>query len=139
MANQRQSPLVTFLLVAVIVIAIFLVVRASLPKESPRLMSDWTCEEHGYQFVAPAEPGPIKCPKHGDEAVQTIYYECSVHNHRFEAYRTKPATGKEGTMPPVMLYKVPGGKWTKSMEPPKIVCPLGNDDPETLKYSPAKS
>lgn len=144
MANQKQNPLVLFLLIVVIVIAIFFIVRAALPKRSRPVMADWTCEGHGYQFVAPVEAGPIKCPKHGDEAVRTIYYECSVHGHRFEAYRMKPAvpvTERREGAPPEMyetLCKVPGGEWTKSMAPPRIICPHGNDDPKTLKYSPPK-
>lgn len=145
MANQKQNPLAVFGLIAVIVIALFFVVRAALPKKYPRPLADWTCEEDGYKFVAPVEAGPIKCPKGGGEAVRTIYYECSVHGHRFEAYRIKPAVpvakGEKGMLPQMygMLYKVPGGEWTKSMEPPRIVCPHGNDDPATLKYSPPKS
>jgi hypothetical protein len=143
MANQKQN-LVVFGLIAVIAIAVFFVVRAAMPKRYPRAMADWTCVNDGYKFVAPAQPGPIKCPKDGGEAVQTVYYYDSVHQKRFEAYETKPVPtpgGAEKGIPPGiygMFYKVPGGKWIKSMTPPRVVSPYGKTNPNALKYSPPK-
>ncbi|NOX96828.1 MAG: hypothetical protein GXO98_01940 [Nitrospirae bacterium] len=132
MAGKKQNPLGMFILLAVIAIAILLIVRSAKHKLPPQIMADWTCEKDGYKFVAPAAEGPIKCPKDGGDAVLTIYYYCSVHKHRFEAYETKPSKGGP-------LIKYPGGKWTKLTGPPKIVCPLGNSDPNTLKPSPPGS
>ena len=131
MAGKKQNPLAIFTLLAVIAIAILLIVRAGKPKQSSKLMSDWTCEKCGYQFVAPVQEEPVKCPKDGVEAVRTIYYYCSVHDHRFEAYRIKKGAGG------APLIKIPGGKWENSTGAPKIVCPLGNSDRSTLKPSPA--
>ncbi len=143
MANQKQN-LVVFGLIAVIAIAVFFVVRSAMPKRYPRPMADWTCLKDGYKFVAPAQPGPIKCPKDGGEAVRTVYYYDSVHGKRFEAYEMRPVPAPAGAAkeaPPGiygMLYKVPGGKWMKSMEPPRVISPYGKTKPEELKYSPPK-
>ncbi len=142
MADKKQNSLMAVGLISIIVIALFFVIRTASPKKPSETMADWTCEKHGYQFVAPVQLGPIKCPKHGGEAVRTVYYECSVHNHVFEAYRVKPANPvrrreeneQQTYEQEEMLYKVPDGEWTKEF--PKIVCPHGNDDRRTLKYSP---
>ncbi len=138
MSKSGQSPVGIVVLLLVIAVVIAFMIKASRPKSYPRPMVDWTCEECDHRFVAEVHHDPRACPKCGGEAVRTLYYYCSVHDHIFEAYRIKrdPDMNREIIGPGMgMLYKLPGGEWTKGY-PMEITCPEGNSDPETLKYCP---
>ena len=134
---------VVFLLLVIIIAIAFIVKRTTTPKAKPRLL-DWTCEECGHRFVAERNNGqPRVCPQPecGGQAVRTYYYYCSVHNHLFEAFRSKPNPevdsdiGEVERLDMAFLYKVPGGQWVTEYPKP-ITCPQGNSDPKTFKYCP---
>ncbi len=139
MRKSGQNPTAIVVLLLVILVAIAFVIRTSRPKRYPRPMVDWTCEEYNHRFIDEAQRDPRACPECGGEAVRTLYYYCSMHDHLFEAYRTKPDpdVDPEKMMGPQMgtLYKFPGEEWTKGY-PMDIACPEGNSDRKTLKYCP---
>ncbi len=140
--KKGGSSVVVVVLLVVIAIAAAFIIKAAIPKRYPRPNVDWTCEACDYKFVAEAQAKPMVCPECGGEAVRTYYYYCSVHDHVFEAYRSKPnpdVTPEEmGPPEEMMLYKLSGGKWTTEF-PAKIRCPKGNSDPETISYCPPGS
>ena len=142
MADQKKNPVTVVVLLVVIAISLAFVIKAAIPKRYPRPQVDWTCEACGAQFVAESKAKPSVCPECGGEAVRTYYYYCSVHDHVFEAYRSKPNpdVSPEQMGPPerMMLYKMPGGEWEAKF-PAKITCPEGNSDPKTLSYCPPSS
>ena len=144
--TQKQNPVTVVVLLLVIATAIAFFIRSALPKRYPRQKVDWLCETCNHQFIDKSQTEPMKCPKCGAEAVRIYYYHCSLHDHIFEAYRSKPdpdAIPEEfglHEMPPPehMLYKAPGEDWTKSF-PKKIACPEGNSDRKTITYCPVSS
>ncbi len=143
MRKSGQNPIAIVVLLLVIAVAIAFMVKASRPKLNLRPMGDWTCEECDHTFVAEAQHDLRACPECGGQAVRTLYYYCSVHDHVFEAYRSKLDPGVDPNQilgPPemAMLYKLPGGEWTKEY-PMEITCPEGNSDRETLKYCPPEA
>lgn len=152
MANQKQNPLAVVGLIVVIVVALFFVIRAAMPRRYRPPDVDWTCEACDYRFIAASAPSPSECPECGEmEAVRSTYYECEECGTVFEAFRRKmpPVVARaeeyEG-MPPMMmegLIKRPGEEWVKEMSEEgmrmmeELSCPnCGNTDPTTLKYSP---
>ena len=85
----------------------------------------------------------VDCPKCKGEAVRVYYYHDTVNNEMFEAYRSKPnpdvTPSEEMAMPQeMMLYKMPGGKWTTAY-PEKITSPKGISDWSKLEYCPPTS
>ena len=140
MRKSGQNPVTIVVLLLVIAIAVAFIVKVSMPKRYPRPIVDWTCDTCDYRLVAEAQRDPMVCPEDSGEAVRTYYYFCSVHNHLFEAYRSKPDPDMDPEkmmMGPEMgmFYKLPGGEWTKGY-PMEITCPEGNADRKTLKYCP---
>ncbi len=137
MRKSGQNLVGIVVLLLVIAVAIAFIIKASGPKPTPREMVDWRCEECDHRFVDEFQRGSRVCQECDGEAVRTLYYYCSVHDHVFEAYRTKadPDVERSAATWGGMLYKFPGEKWTKTY-PGKITCPEGNSDPETLKYCP---
>lgn len=127
MANKRQSPAMTIILIAIIVVAVFFIVRPIRPSRPPLPVSNWTCEECDYRFVAPRSPGraPIECQACGGLAVETQYFYCRACAHQFEGYRTKPPVDE---MALVGIYKVPGGEWIAGVGPPVVSCPICGDN-----------
>ncbi len=144
MKKSGQNLVGIVVLLLVIAVAIAFAIKVSRPKQPPylRSMVDWTCEECGHRFVKEPQQDPRACPECSGEAVSTYYYYCSVHNHLFEAFRTKPDPDVDPNALRVSetgkLRKFPGGEWTKYSlgYPIEITCPEGNSDPETLKYCP---
>ncbi len=141
MRKSGQNPTTIVVLLLVIAVAIAFIIRVSGPKGYARPLRDWTCEACGHRFVEEAQRDPRVCPECGGEAVRTLYYYCSVHDHLFEAYRTKPDPDVDPNAPPPMpgrlnVYKLPGGEWTKGYGPAKITCPEGNSEPRTVKECP---
>ena len=140
MNKQKQNPVTVVILVLVIAIAFAFIIKTALPKRYPRPKVDWTCEACSHNFIAESQAKPMQCPKCGAEAVRVYYYYCSVHDHMFEAYRSKPNPDVKDVKPEemmpmehMMLYKTPDGDWTTEY-PMKITCPDGNSDRATLEY-----
>lgn len=156
MDGTKQNPLVLIILAAIIIVSLVFIIKSAMPKRYRTPIADWVCDDCGYYFTAPREPGPIVCPQCGGEAVHAHFYWCEVHNHMFEAYRTKPnpefvnsLPEGEVNIPPTispmmggMLYKLPYGEWMTEQEwfsflrNYNITCPEGNNDPKTLRYYP---
>ena len=155
MAGKKQNPMTVVGLIVVIVIALMFVIKVAKPKRYSSGGVDWICDACGYQFVGPSGASPSECAKCGEmEVVRTSYYECEKCGTVFEAFRTKMASltaaeeGTEGRPRPTAMgfIKKPDGPWvTETPEETRkiwdeLVCPepeCGNDDLETLKYSPA--
>ena len=141
MKNSGGNPAIVVVLILVIAIAAAFIVKVSTTKRYGRPVVDWTCEECGHRFVDEVQRDPRACPECRGEAVRTLYYYCSLHDHIFAAYRSKldPDLDPEKMMGPGrgMLYKyeLSGGEWTKDY-PPEIACPLGNSALKTVKYCP---
>ena len=131
MRKSGQNLVGIVVLLLVIAVAIAFVIRASRSKPHQRPVVDWTCEECDHRFVAEAQRDTRACLECGGQAVRILYYYCSVHDHLFEAYRTK----YDPDVSPMPLYKLPGGEWTEE-RPMEITCPEGNSDRKTLKYCP---
>ena len=143
MRKSGQSIVAVVVLLLVIAIAVAFVIKAAIPERHPRRVADWTCEACDHRFVDKAQSEPRVCPECGGEAVLTYYYYCSVHDHLFEAYRSKPDSDADPMrMPPGMgvFHKLPGGEWTREEylgeSVGRITCPEGNSDYKTLRYCP---
>ena len=140
MKKSGQNLVVILLLLLVIIIATAFIIKTLKPPPKRRPVVDWTCEECGHRFVDELHGGQRVCPECGGEAVTTFYMYCSVHDHLFEAYRSKPNPEVDpedviATPEKRNLYKLPDGEWTRQF-PTVITCPQGNSDRSTLKYCP---
>ncbi len=144
--SSGQNIVSIVVLLLVITVAIAFIIKAAKPKLHPRPTVDWTCEDCGHRFVDEGQQKPRECPECGGEAVLATYYYCTVHNHIFEAYRSKPDPDWEleaeagRPMPGPTggnLFKVPGGEWEARR--PEIICPEGNADSATLERCPPYS
>ncbi len=144
MRKSGQNTVAVLALILAIAVTLAFIAKASRPKRHPRPVVDWICEEYDHRFVAGHQRDPRVCPECRGEAVRTLYYYCSVHDHLFEAYRSKPDPDVEPGqasgigMGTGLLYKFPGGEWTREY-PMGITCPAGNSDSGTIKYSPPEA
>ena len=101
--------------------------RATAAMEArPRL-----CEECGERFGGVPEAVMVECPKcHKRAGVRVHVYQCGKCGESFEAFHSKP---EDATLteidpmkpPPTMLFRAPGGEWTRSWKEVKkqLKCP----------------
>ena len=88
---------------------------------TPRMMHQpRVCEACGEQHGGPTEPIVTQCPKCGKRAsVRARSFVCRKCGESFEAYRERLAdeslTEVDPDRPPVLVYKLPGGEWKRSV------------------------